>query len=344
MTEQDNIGHRSLLAYLGAMCLCAALALGVAWVYTATQGNRFLESGYAVWHAKGTLLRECDLGDVAVFGDSRADSAVIPARLSKAATNLGFAGGTPIENYFFVKSLLSCKTRPRMLVLSFNPNAFEIVQPWLWDNAVRYGALGWNELSQVRHEAARLDERSYFAAKPHIGLDGLFRDITYSSHFPAIYFNSLIESRLVLRADTNRAKFAEVIRTRGYPSYGNGPQAPLPAATADARPFAPLPLQQRFFDMTVAMLDRAGIDTYFLITPYSAHGAQAHTPRYMDAYLAFVRQAGARYPRFHLLQQQVPVWPDAMFVDGQHLSEPGAEAFSRALNRCIEDAACGFGI
>lgn len=342
MPEQDDIGNKPLLAYLGAICLCAALALGLAWAYTSTQGNRFLESGYAVWHAKGTLLRECDLGDVAVFGDSRADSAVIPARLSKPATNLGFAGGTPIENYFFVKSLLSCKNRPRTLILSFNPNAFEIVQPWLWDNAVRYGALGWKEISLVRQEARRLDERSYFAAKPHIGIDGLFRDITYSSHFPAIYFNSLIESRLALRTDKNREKFAEVIKTRGYPSYGNGPQAPVHALPLDARPFAPLPLQQRFFDMTVAMLDRAGIDTYFLITPYSTQGAHAHAQQYMDAYLAFVRQTGTSYPHFHLLQQQVPVWPDAMFVDGQHLSEPGADAFSRQLDRCLEDAACGF--
>jgi hypothetical protein len=338
MLEQDDIGKKLFLSYLAAMFVCGALALGIAWIYASTQGIRFLESGYSVWNAKGTLLRDCDLGAVAVFGDSRADSAVIPARFSKTATNFGFAGGTPIENYFFVKSLMSCNAKPRMLVLSFNPNAFEIIQPWLWDNAVRYGALGWNEISLIRHEAQRLNDQSYFAVKPHIGVDGLFRDLAYSSHFPAIYFNSLVESRLLFREEKNRAKFAEVIHARGYPSYGNGGQIGAAGVDAADTPFAPLPLQKSFFEKTVAMLDRAGIETYFMITPHSETGAHAHDTRYKEAYLAYLRGMAAQYRHFHLLQQQVPIWPDAMFADGQHLNGHGADAFSRQLNRCVEAA------
>jgi len=337
MLVQDDIGKKPLLLYLAAILACVAVTLGAAWAYTATQGNRFLESGYSVWNAKHAMLRNCDLGEVAVFGDSRADSAVIPARFSRVATNLGFAGGTPIENYFFVKSLLACETRPRMLVLSFNPGAFEIVQPWLWDNAVRYGVLGWNEISQVRREAALLNDPSYAVVKPNIGIDGLFRDLAYSIRFPAIYFNSLVESRLALRAESNHEKFEQVIRARGYPSYGNGTRDAAVVEAADDTGFAPLPLQKRYFEMTVAMLDRAGIETYFLITPYSENGGHAQNRRYMDDYLALLRGVGAQYRHFHLMQDHVPLWPDAMFVDGQHLNEHGADVLSRQLNRCIED-------
>jgi hypothetical protein len=296
------------------------------------------------------LLRDCNLGEVAVFGDSRADSAFIPARMSKLSTNFGFAGGTPIENYFFVKSFLACHNKPRVLILSFNPGAFEIVQPWLWDNAVRYQALGWDEISQVRHEAERLDDKTYFVTKPHIGIDGLFRDVAYSSHFPAIYFNSLIESRLLFRMDENRRKYAEVINARGYPAYKRGAQVRLASAGSDEAPFTPLPLQQRFFEMTVSMLEQAGIKTYFLIAPFSESGPHAHNRAYQAAYIEFLRHTSSQHPNLHLMQNQVPVWPNSMFADGVHLNQNGADVFSRQLNQCVETsephsvmyAACGF--
>lgn len=336
MFEKDDAGDKPHLWYLAAILLCTVFMLGVMWIYTSTQGVRFLESGYSVWSAKRTLLRNCDLGDVAVFGDSRVDSAVVPARFSTTATNLGFAGGTPIENYFFVKSVLACKTKPRMLVLSFNPGAFEIVLPWLWDNAIRYGAIGWPELSLVRSEAERLGDLSYSAIKPQMGIDGFLRDLTYASHFPGIYFTSLVESRLGLRTQKNRQKFDEVINARGYPSYGNGTRATVADVAPDNSAFAPLPLQKSFFEMTVAMLDREKIDTYFLITPYSEKSSRAKSSRYMSAYLQFLRQMSAQYPHFHLLQEEVPFWPEAMFVDGSHLNENAANIFSRQFNHCVQ--------
>jgi hypothetical protein len=350
MLEKDETGPKSVISYLGALLLCAAVALGISWIYTSTQAVRFLESGYSVWDAKRTLLRDCNLGDVAVFGDSRADSAFIPARMSKLSTNFGFAGGTPIENYFFVKSILACNTKPRLLILSFNPGAFEIVQPWLWDNALRYGALGWDEISQVRHEAERLEERSYFVAKPHIGIDGLFRDVAYSTRFPAIYFNSLIESRLLLRTEENHRKYAEVISARGYPAYKSGAQVRMVDASTDDAPFTPLPLQQRFFEMTVSMLKQAGIETYFLIAPFSENGPHAHNQAYQAAYIEFLRRTSLHHQNLHLMQDQVPVWPNSMFADGVHLNRNGADVFSRQLNQCIEanspvldlHATCGF--
>lgn len=340
MLAQDDIGRGTLLSYLATLLLCVAVVLGLSWLYTATQRERFLETGYSVWNAKRSLVSNCDMGQVAIFGDSRADSALVPARLKKVATNLAFAGGTPIENYFFVKSMLACKSKPAVVMLSFNPGAFEIIQPWLWDNAVRYGALGWQELSEVRHEAARLHDKSYLAVTPKLGLDGMFRDIAYAHGFPAIYFDSLLDSRLMARTETNRKKFSEVVLARGYPSYGR------PAQQAGARnameptsvPFAPLPIQQSYFEATLAMLERAGIKTYFLITPHNTNARNTHDQPYNAAYLAYLHRVDAQYSRFQLLQHQQPVWPETMFVDGAHLSQEGAHVFSRLLNRCIEDA------
>lgn len=337
MQLQDDIGKKPLLLYLAAMLLSIFAVLATSWAFTSTQRIRFLESGYAVWEAKQSLLRKCELGDVAIFGDSRIDSAIVPARMKKTVTNLGFAGGTPIENYFFTQSVLTCKSKPSMVILSFNPGAFEIIQPWLWDNAVRYGMIGQEQLWQVRAEGERLHDASYAAVKPKMGIDGLLRDIIYSTRFPAIYFDSLVEGRLLGRGDINRKKFAEVIDARGYPAYKRG--AAFVAAhdiVNDTASFAPLPLQQSYFEKTVRMLDRAGIDTYFLITPYSNGGSHAGNAGYKDAYLAYLHRISSKYPRFHLLQEQVPVWPDSMFADSAHLNETGAKIFSGYLNTCVK--------
>ena len=84
------------------------------------------------------------------------------------------------------------------------------------------------------------------------------------------------------------------------------------------------------------MLDQAGIDTYFLITPYSEKSSRAQSSQYMAAYVELLRQMRSRYPHFHLLQEEVPLWPDTMFVDGSHLNENAANIFSQKFNHCVE--------
>lgn len=344
MQLDDNISTKRLLGYLVTLLLALCALLASAWIFTGTQRHRFLESGFAVWDAKQTILRTCKLGNLAVFGDSRIDSAFIPARMTSTASNLGFAGGTPIENYFFVQKMLQCDNRPSKVMLSFNPSAFEIVQPWLWDNAVRYGMISAVQLGQVRADSERLADSSYAAVTPKMGMSGLLRDMIYASHFPAIYFDSLVESRLIGRAELNRKKFQQVIDSRGYPAYQRGAAIPLAARVNDAATindgaiFAPLPLQLSYFEKTLTILERAGVDTYFLITPYSNVGAHAGNARYKAAYLAYLRSLPSRYTHFHLLQDNVPVWSDAMFADSAHLNERGAHAFSHQLNGCIESA------
>jgi len=341
MLAQDDIGRKALLSYLATFLVCVAVVLGISWLYTSTQRSRFMETGYAVWDAKRTMVSNCDVGQVAVFGDSRADSALIPDRLKKVATNLAVAGGTPIENFFFVKSVLACESKPAIVMLSFNPGAFEIIQPWLWDNSVGYGALGWQEVSEIRHEAERLKDASYLAVTPKLGIDGIFRDAAYSHGFPGIYFNSLLESRLMGKTAMNRQKFDEVVMARGYPSYRRVAQVAGAGATKvqETARFTPLPIQQSYFEATLALLDRAGITTYFLITPYNTTNVNTHNQPYNAAYMAYLHRLDAKYPRFQLLQSKPPVWEQAMFVDGAHLSQEGANVFSRLLDRCIEWAA-----
>lgn len=318
--------------YLAAIALAAALALAAVWAYATLRPMAFLESGYPVWKAKHEMIGACDLGALAVFGDSQADSAFIPERMPMAATNLGFAGGTPIENHYFVKRALACGHRADFVLLSFGPSALGLIQPWLWQNAVRYGMLGATELGEIRSTAAAIGDPTYLEVKTREGLTGLQRDIVYQMRVPSIYFNSLVEGRVFLRAQQNEAKFREVRAARGYPNYGAGGGG-LPGAAIDA--FQPLPLQQRYLEDTVAMFGKAGVPVHFLITPLSRERFGPAGQQPLDDYLAFLRRIEARHPNFRLLQDRVPLWPKAMFVDGAHLTKAGAETFTDLLARCM---------
>jgi hypothetical protein len=332
-TEIDKGPDEIRIGYL-LLALCTALlALGGVWTYTETRGMHFLESGYPVWKAKHAMLHNCDLGKLVVFGDSRADSSVIPQRLPVQATNMGLAGSTPLENYFYVKSGVGCKQFAGSVMLSFSPGAFEIVQPWLWDNAVRYGILGWTELSQIRDNAALLKDDSYANVRTQLGMTGLLRDLLYAARFPAVYFNSLVEGRILQRFEQNQAKFLEVQKARGYPTYGKGALHGMDEAK---KAFKPLPLQKFYFERTVRMLDKKGVDMQFLITPMNAEAAQSRESGYLRGYMDYLQGLAKKYPHFHLLQESVPVWSGEYFGDGIHLNRAGAEKLSDGLAACME--------
>lgn len=335
----DNPSRPIGIAYLGLVVLTVAIALAGVYLYADLRPMAFLEGGYPVWKAKQGMLDNCDLGSVAFFGDSQLDSAIIPNRLPDLATNFGFAGGTPLEGYFFVKRSLECSARPARIVLSFGPAAFQVVQPWLWENAVRYGVLGWNDLEEIRATAKEIGDETYFSIRTHDGLTGSLRDFLYLSHFPSIYFNSLVEARLFQREERNVAKFAEVRQARGYPAYGAGGGVVQPSNAKDE--FRPLPLQRHYFKQTVAMLDRAGVQVDFLITPVNTERYPAGKRHSFDAYLGFLHGMEARYPHFRLLQGRVPLWSRAMFADAAHLNAAGARNFSDLLGRCIASDAQG---
>lgn len=329
----DEIKTKIDVSYLIILALITLAALASVSLYIALRPMSFLESGYPVWKAKQSMLVNCDLGQTVVFGDSQIDSAIIPNRLAGPSTNLGFAGGTPIETYFYAKQAAGCVARPKHVILSFGPAAFMHIQPWLWDNAVRYGLLGWGDLSEIRDAVATTGDLTYFAVKTHDGLNGTLRDILYASHFPSIYFNSLVEGRIFQRTEINSKKFSEVRIQRGYPTYSNGGGV-APATMVNK--FEPLPLQLYYFERTLALFDKADIEVDFLITPMSTKRLAGGRPGILVKYMDYLQGLTVRYPRFHLLQKEVPLWPDANFGDGAHLNLNGAKEFSDQLKRCLE--------
>jgi hypothetical protein len=58
--------------YLTIQLIVALAGFVVVWAWVAGMPLAYLDPEYPIWRAKLAMLRQCDLGDVLVLGDSRA--------------------------------------------------------------------------------------------------------------------------------------------------------------------------------------------------------------------------------------------------------------------------------
>lgn len=316
----------------GAVFVAVLLAV---WLYVVSFPMAFLESGYPSWVAKTTMLRECQLGSIAFFGNSRLDAGVVPVLLPVAARNFGLAAGTAVETLSAVRRAMACPTPPRQVVLSLTAEHFGPLDKFFWLNDLRYGFISYSELWEAERLAAALgDSESFETAKTPEGLSGPSRDWVYALRFPSLYFGSLIQGRLFERYASNKARLAAMLATGGFWTYGPAPDG-AGADTPSSAGFKNLPLQAAEFEQTLSLLNAKGVDVRLLIMPF----ARTTTPNAAleGAYLAYLNDMTRRFPNVRLVGSGIPHWPANLFVDGSHLTGTSARLFSERLAACMVD-------
>jgi hypothetical protein len=313
--------------------LLATLAL--AWAYVLIAPMAFLESGYAVWSAKQAMLRGCDLGTLAVFGDSHPEAAIMPERLSEKAANISFGAATPVEMALFVGRALRCPAPPKRVVLALDPMGFQNVSEFLWRNAARFGFVGFAELEAIRHTAARLDDPAFERADTGDGLRGMARDALYAAHFPPLYFSALVQGRVFGRYAVNREKFAAVSHARGFVGYGAQTVDNYVAELAALERFSPIALQDYFLRATLDALQAAGVAVELLSLPVTTATDRRMRPEIRAQFAAYLAGYAARYRGVRVLGPVLPVWPERLFSDRNHLNPEGAAAYTARLDACL---------
>src|SRR3954471_23770934 len=287
----------------------------------------FLESGYAAWQAKRAMLEECQLGEIAFFGDSRLESGVVPALLPVPAMNFGVAAGTAIETHSAVRRALACPSPPQQAVIALTPGHFGPLSRFYWMLSVRYGFIRPGEVRETERWADQLGDTETLATPTPDGFTGRLRDVLYAVRFPPLSFSSLVQGRVFGRYRTNKERFQAVIRNRGWTEYVPGSWL----VHEMAAPFAPTLLQTAEFEAAIDMLRARGIDVLLLVLPFAQGNAidPASQTAYRDYLAAVARRTGV-----HLVDE-LPIWPDELFVDGEHLNGMGARAFTGKLAQCV---------
>jgi hypothetical protein len=315
------------LVCFGASGLAVFLA---AWAYIAFAPMAFSESGYASWKAKQAMLDGCQLGQLAFFGDSRLEAGVIPALLATPSINFGLPAGTPIETHSAVRRAVACANPPAQAVIALTPSHLAAVSRFFWLLSVRYGFISFEELRETERWADRLGDAETLATPTADGLTGKLRDVLYAIHFPTLSFSSLVQGQVFRRYSGNVARFGEVIRDRGWSEYsGAGGARVVPEMTV---PFAPPKLQKAEFEAAVGLLRQRGVEVLLLVLPFAE--GNVPDPSSQQAYVAYLRELAQR-PGVHVVTDELPVWPEGLFVDGEHLNGAGARAFTAKLAQCM---------
>ena len=329
----------SFARYLARAGLAAAAVLLAAWAYVVMAPMAFMDGGYPAWVAKTAMLRDCRLGRVAFFGDSRREGGIVPAALPVEASNFALAAGTAIEAESAVRRALQCGVVPDQVVISLTAEHFGPLGRFFWIDTLSYGFLSPGELRDVEPIAARLgDTLSLTDTKTADGLAGPLRDWLYASHFPSIYFSSLVRARGFGRLGTNQARLAEVLRSRGFSSYGAQFAPPAEAGEAGERPagFAVTPLQGEYFERTLRRLHDRGVPVGLLVLPFKQAGPR--NAALEAGYLDYLRSMAARFPNVSLINAGIAHWPPTLFADAAHLTEAGALLFTRRVAACMDGA------
>lgn len=316
------------------ICLAmAAVAFGGVWSYIRAMPMAYLEGAYPIWVAKQDFIAHCDLGDIAIFGDSRPESAIDPRLLPVPATSITFGASSPVEAATFVERALRCATPPRRLILSFAPTDFTDVSAFFWENGGRFGYLSYDDMQAVSETAERLGDDSLNRVSTRLGLSGRVRNLAYSIWFPPLYFNSLVAARGFGRLRQNLDSEARVRAARGYVPYPAHAGPIVHAPEANLTTFRPLPVQTYYFERILSDAARAGVQVDFVMTPISRTTQAEIRADVLAAFSDYLQSFARRYANFHLLTPRQPVWNDRYFSDDAHLDPVGTALFTRMLAR-----------
>ena len=335
LQEASPAETRQMRRFMAVFLLAMVAALGLARVYIGIAPMGFLESGYGGWVARQSILRACDLGDVAVFGDSRAEASVIPAMLPVKAANISFGATSPMETYFFVREAMRCPRPPSRVLLVFGSVDFANVSDYLWRNAARYGYIGYRDLREISAVAASLGDKSVENMDTGDGLGGVARDALYALGFPSVYFNSLLHGEVFRRYAINRVHFDEVAAGRGFEAHATPAGSDMIGDDAKQDRFDVLPVQDAFFRRTLELLAAHGTRVEYLNVPITASTSSHIADRYLSGWRAYVASYEAQFPNFRQLGTLPTAWPDHWFNDRHHLGPAGAKAFSAKLAKCL---------
>jgi hypothetical protein len=164
---------------------------------------------------------------------------------------------------------------------------------------------------------------------------GMVRDAVYGVGFPTIFIASLIDGRGFGRYAYNKALEDRVAATSGHVIYKlMGKQRSI-GIDADEPDFVASPLESAYFEKTMDLFAAAHIPVLLLTTPASQSTIRAVSDATKTQFASFLRTAAERHPNIVLGAPALLGWPDSFYIDGSHMNQTGAKAFTGRLAACL---------
>ncbi len=313
---------------------------GLAWIYVAAAPMAFLSRDYPLWVAKRTMLDACQLGSVAVFGDSRTLAAIDPRVMPVAVKNFALSGTSPIETYFAVSRALRCPTPPRLVVIAHGPLKFT-ADPDYWNFGARTGFLGLRAMRLVDDDAGRLHDRELQRLRRGDQLPPMVRDLLFAVRFPGFYFDSLVNAGLAARWAHNRRALHDCLSASGHALFGTASGSSELTTEVKAGNASISPLIDLYLSRTLGLLAKRGVPVLLLAMPINQASYDRVPKRVGEQVANYLRATSMRFHGTRVVGPAVPCWPDRFFGDAWHFNANGAEAYSRELGEWLRAELAG---
>jgi hypothetical protein len=318
----------------------AVVGFSLVWIYAASLPMAFLSLDYVSSRVQKQRLASCDLGDVAIFGDSRVVAAVAPDLMSVRVSNFGLQATTPVETWFAVQQAMRCPVLPRWVIIGHGAHAHsEMVKLWGFDAPYEFLDLAQRE--EVRRVAAQLKDVTPLEEVPDVGVPAGLLDRAFAARFPPLYFASLWQARIGLRWLQNQQWAAALTEARGHCLFARENGSSETAPEAEMQEFKPFPLVDHYFSKTLELLDQHGVNVLYLAPPVNQSTYDRVKPDVAPEFLNYLQSKAGKLNHFHVAEDVTSCWPDEYFGDGGHLNEVGARKYSAELDQLLQRLMAG---
>jgi hypothetical protein len=123
----------------------------------------------------------------------------------------------------------------------------------------------------------------------------------------------------------------------GHYFYGHLPISHDVAPEGRSVAFAPLPVQDHYFNSMLAALDKRGVDILLTMMPVNQETFASTSPQVRTQLATYLKSAARRYPHVHLVGEVEPHWPAMYFGDKySHLNRQGATLYTARMDACLQ--------
>lgn len=339
-SEQGCNGQSAASRFLAWSLAVFTISFALVWIYVAAMPMAFLSRDYPLWIAKRTMLDECRLGSVAVFGDSRTLAGTVPSLLPVPVTNFAMSGTSPIETFFAVQRALRCPNPPKLVVIAHGAMKFMSDSDY-WNFSARTGFLDYSDMRAVDRDAARLGDDEIAVLRHGDQLSPVLREALFAMRFPPFYFDSLVNGFILGRWRHNLSAMHAALLSSGHALFGAANGSSEVTSEALATTYATSPLIDLYFSRTIALLAQRGVPVIVLSMPMNRATYERMRPSVSGAFAAYLQEKSKQFSNLRIVGPTAPCWPDRFFGDAWHFNADGAAAFSAELGGLLRDLLAG---
>jgi hypothetical protein len=337
---QEQRRGASAAGFLAWFGIAFVVTFGIAWAYVAIMPMAFLSRDYPLWVAKRTMMDQCRLGSVLVFGDSRTMAATMPSVMAVPVTNLALSGASPIETYFAVRRALRCPTPPKLVVIAQGVLKFTGDADY-WASFVRNGVLDYTDMREVDRDAAGLHDAEIIDLQPADQLRPALRELLFAMRFPPFYFGSLTNGFIAARWRHNRDVLRDSLLSSGHALFGTRSGSSDLADEGHNPVYRTSPLIDLYFSRTLALLADRNVPVVFLSMPINHATYARMRSELSEQFHTYLQTKARQWPGLRVVGPAIPCWPDKFFGDAWHLNARGATEYSRWLGGWLFDVLAG---